>query len=266
MAKTKRNHVNKSRKHQKKYKMKGSSKHRKTHKKHFFSKKYSCNMCHGNCKKSCECACHTKSMKGGCGCSGSQLGGDATKLSLAYTGQPSQSYPNPYLAYTEKGGNADISKAYPNVNGATGSALNIINPGQTFRGGENFSPSDVNTSGYPNGLIGPSWTSSPATWPGVGNVDNITNHYDKNIYQPTDVSRQMIASGSAPPFSVGGKKYKRKQRGGNIIPDNLLNLGNMFKYGTGSVYNSLNGYQQPTNPLPWNDQLKNTTNLSAIKY
>ncbi len=41
MAKTKRNHVNKSRKHQKKYKMKGSAKHRRTHKKHFFSKKYS---------------------------------------------------------------------------------------------------------------------------------------------------------------------------------------------------------------------------------
>jgi len=260
MAKTKKNYSNKSRKHTLKNKMKKSSKHRKQHKKKsFFSNKYSC-------KRGCKCVCHSMNMKGGgCGCYGPQLGGDATKLSLAYTGQPTHSYPNPYLAYTGKGGNADINKAYLNVIGSTGNLQNIINPAQQFRGGENFSPSDINTAGYPNGLIGPSWSSNPNTWPGVSNVDNITNHYDKNIYQPTDVSRQMVANGSAPPFSVGGK-HKRKQHGGSIIPDNLLNLGNMFKYGVGSVYNSLNGYQQSVNPLPWNDQLKNTPNLSTIKY
>jgi len=262
MAKTKRNHVNKSRKHQKKYKMKGSSKHRRTHKKTFFSKKNNCNMCHNNYKKGCKCLCHSITMKGGCGCSAPQLGGNSTNMSLAYTGQPIQSYPNPHLAYTGKGGNTELSKAYPIVNGSTGSLQNIINPGQSFRGGEVLNPGDINASG----LIGPSWTPNPNTWPGVSNVDNITNHYDKNIYQPTDVSRQMIDSGSAPPFSVGGKKNKRKQRGGNIIPDNLLNLGNMFKYGVGSVYNSLNGYQPPVNPLPWNNQLPNTPNLSSIKY
>jgi len=266
MAKTKKTHSKKgkSNKNRKIYKIKGN----KTHKKrNFFSNNYLCNMCRNKCKKGCRCSCHSnKKMKGGCGCSTTQLGGDATKLSLAYTGNPVNSYPSPYLAYTGKGGNSELSKAYPNVNGPSGSSLNIINPGQTFRGGENFSPSDVNTSGYPNGLIGPSWSSNSNTWPGVGNVDGVTNHYDKNIYQPSDISRQMIASGSAPPFSVGGKKHKKNQSGGNIIPDNLLNLGNMFKYGVGSVYNSLNGYQQPTNPLPWNEQLKNTPDLSILKY
>jgi hypothetical protein len=258
--------TNKS-KHKKLYKMKGCFKKNKTHKSNsliFSSNK--CSKCINKCnKKTCKCKCHySKTMKGGgCGCMGKQTGGDALKLSLAYNGQPSTSYPNPYLAYTGKGGTHDLGKAYPDITGKSGTALNFINSGQQTRGGNNFNASDVNTASYPNGLIGPPLLPGNShTWPGVSNINNVSNYYDKNIYQPNDVSRQMINSGSAQPFSVGGKKHRKKISGGGLIPDNLINLGNMFKYGSESVYNTINGYQTPVNPLPWKDQLTNTPNLN----
>ena len=71
-----------------------------------------------------------------------------------------------------------------------------------------------------------------------------------------------VGGNQVSPISYPGTIYKFDPNWRN----NLLNLGNMFKYGVGSVYNSLNGYQQPTNPLPWNEQLKNTPDLSILKY
>lgn len=42
-----------------------------------------------------------------------------------------------------------------------------------------------------------------------------------------------------------------KLRGGNILPDNLVNVGRQMVYGAQSVYNGLAGYKSPTDPAPY---------------
>jgi hypothetical protein len=123
---------------------------------------------------------------------------------------------------------------------------------------------------YPNGLTGQSWQAN-YQWPGTTNISGNNNHYELNKYVP-DISRQMIATGAQPPFSVGGGKRKkslknRKQRGGasNGLFQDFTNLGRQFTYGLGSAYNGLRGYSAPTNPMPWKGQLPNVPSLSTIK-
>ena len=71
----------------------------------------------------------------------------------------------------------------------------------------------------------------------------------------------MVATGANPPFSVGGTRKTRKQKGGimsNFLGQDLVNLGRQFQYNVGSTYNALNGYQAPVSPLPWKDQMVST--------
>jgi hypothetical protein len=116
---------------------------------------------------------------------------------------------------------------------------------------------------YPNGLTGAPWKPPIANWPGVDGISGDRNHLAYNTYSPNDVSRQMIATGANPPFSVGGGKKSKKQKGGvlsNFLGQDLVNLGRQFQFNLGSTYNALNGYQAPVNPLPWKDQLTSATN------
>lgn len=51
------------------------------------------------------------------------------------------------------------------------------------------------------------------------------------------------------------KRSYRKMKGGdanNLISQDIVNLGRGAQYNMGSMYNSLNGYPQPVNPMPWN--------------
>ncbi|NBP58858.1 hypothetical protein EBU71_20400 [bacterium] len=117
---------------------------------------------------------------------------------------------------------------------------------------------------YPNGLTGSPWTPNSSGWPGVDGIQGDRNYLDLNTYD-TDISRQMISTGANPPFSIGGKR-KRKQKGGtlsNFLAQDFINLGRQFNYGMGSAYNALAGYSAPVNPLPWKDQLPNSSNLRA---
>ena len=78
----------------------------------------------------------------------------------------------------------------------------------------------------------------------------------------------MVATGANPPFSIGGKRKTRKQRGGtlsNFIGQDLINLGRQFQFGVGSAYNALAGYQSPTNPMPWKGQMPNTPSLATVR-
>jgi len=131
---------------------------------------------------------------------------------------------------------------------------------------------------YPNGTAGTSW--SPSSWPASkGLLPGDATHFSLNNYN-NDVPLQMKAEGAAPPFSVGGGKRrknmkknkktvkKRKQRGGtltNFIGQDLINLGRQMQFGLGSAYNGLNGYKQPTNPMPWKGQLPSTANLTTLQ-
>jgi hypothetical protein len=78
----------------------------------------------------------------------------------------------------------------------------------------------------------------------------------------------MISTGAQPPFSIGGSKKSRKQKGGtlsNFMTQDLVNLGRQINFGLGSAYNALAGYAPPTNPLPWKGQLPNTPSLSTMQ-
>jgi len=112
---------------------------------------------------------------------------------------------------------------------------------------------------YPNGLAGAPWKPPIADWPGVDGVSSGRNHLSYNTYSPNDVSRQMIATGANPPFSIGGSKKSRKYKKGghlsNFLGQDLVNLGRQFQYNLGSTYNALNGFPSPVSPLPWKDQL-----------
>lgn len=53
------------------------------------------------------------------------------------------------------------------------------------------------------------------------------------------------------------KRSYRKIKGGGVGTNNLLsqdfvNLHRGAQYNVGSAYNTLNGYPQPVNPMPWN--------------
>lgn len=120
---------------------------------------------------------------------------------------------------------------------------------------------------YPDGLVGEAWTPAIGTWPGVNGVQGDRNYLPVNDYK-TDISRQMIDTGANPPFSIGGKGRTRKQRGGtlsNFLGQDLINLGRQFQFGLGGAYNTLAGYSSPVNPMPWKDQLPNTSNLNTMR-
>jgi hypothetical protein len=120
---------------------------------------------------------------------------------------------------------------------------------------------------YPNGLVGAPWTPSTSGWPGVDGVQGGRNFIAPNDYK-TDVQLATIYTGSQPPFSVGGGRRSRKQRGGaldNFLGQDLINLGRQFQFGLGSAYNALTGYAAPVNPLPWKGQLPNTPSLSTVR-
>ena len=125
--------------------------------------------------------------------------------------------------------------------------------------------------GYPipNGITGSSWKGGDlSSWPGVNGVQGDSNHFQYNNFH-VDPQTSMINTGANPPFSIGGRRTKRKSlKGGalsNTIGQDLVNLGRQFQYGLGSAYNALQGYSPPANPMPWKGQLPNTPSLSTLK-
>jgi len=266
-----------SKRHQKLYKMKGCSKHK-------HSKKSSCKH---------------------------YLGG-ATPL--AYTGVPVVLAPNPFLAYTGKGGSGinenGADPTNPNTGPPTGSVVGTKIPtnqglmqhggtcgmcnatsnmmgggcgcGQLLTGGASrkkrggCGPCALSLLGgkkqksgkkqkggtwAPQGLIGKPWTPDPQGWPGV---NGSRNYLEYNSYK-VDPQTAMINVGPNPPFLGGKKRKTRKQRGGtlsNLIGQDFINLGRQVQFGIGSGYNGLTGYPAPVSPLPWKDQLTQTSVLN----
>ena len=73
----------------------------------------------------------------------------------------------------------------------------------------------------------------------------VPNYFKLNTYD-TDISRQMIATGAQPPFSVGGGRGRRR-RGKSQKGGGLLDYG---PYIAGSVTSALGGYKGPVSPSP----------------
>lgn len=232
--------------------------------------------------------------KGGATCSD-----NLTPSNLAYTGKsgPNSVYPNPGAQGAfpgwlnpsmQRGGSCGCGQVQSGgtCSSCNGGLTNMMMVGgkhrkhckcsgcKNFKGGNNGLPYGENLSfmkglPYPNGLTGQSWQAN-YQWPGTNNVSGDYNHYELNKYVP-DVSRQMIATGAQPPFSVGGGRRKktlknRKQKGGsNGLTQDFMNLGRQFTHGLGSAYNGLRGFNAPTNPMPWKGQLTSVPSLSTIK-
>ncbi len=110
-----------------------------------------------------------------------------------------------------------------------------------------------------------------STWPGVaGNDQGMGNHYGlSKVGIPSGALDPPISSrGIAEPFSssfkYGGgrrsRRYRRKYRGGGIIPQDLVNLGRSVGYGISSLASKFVGaVNQPVNPMPTKDQGIDTT-------
>ena len=264
--------------------------------------------------------CSKKTRKNYLGGS-SILGAD---INLAYPGNNIPTVPNPFLAYTGKGGSCGnltpnlnipsntnaMDKTVPNT-GPPSDGYNFLNPqglqrggcgcgiplmgGSSKKGGCGPCLSGLMVGGkrhrlgckcssckmkggklmkggnpgipYPDGLVGEAWTPAIGGWPGVNGVQGDRNYLPVNDYK-TDISRQMIYTGANPPFSIGGKGRTRKQRGGtlsNFLGQDLINLGRQFQFGLGGAYNALAGHSSPINPMPWKDQLPNTSSLNTMK-
>ena len=180
------------------------------------------------------------------------LGGKSGDLNLAYPSNTVPTVPNPFLAYTGKGGNTNSNLSHPeNINGAnpaypsTGppsDGYNWLNPQDIQRGGcgcnlmqggsKNKSKYSVqpkqilstnalagggcnmsnNGIPYPNGLVGKPWTPEISSWPGVNNVSGDSNYYTNNTYN-NDISRQIQSIGANKPFDgMKGGKYNKKGR------------------------------------------------------
>jgi hypothetical protein len=165
--------------------------------------------------------------------------------------------------------------------------------GGTKVGGTKVGGTGNNGIPYPNGLVGSPWSPSVADWPGVNNIPGDHNYLSQNTY-PTDIQTSIIDSNSMFRFKggktrkgckrekgdktrKGGKREKggKTKKGGkhhlrggtmsNFLGEDLVNMGRQFQFGLGSAYNSLAGYNAPVNPLPWKDQLTNTSTLSSLK-
>jgi len=133
---------------------------------------------------------------------------------------------------------------------------------KTIKGG-----SGNNGISYPNGLVGSAWRPNISGWPGVDGISGNRNYIEQNQYL-NDPQTAMIATGAQPPFSIGGRRRKQRQRGGslsNFLGQDFINLGRQFQHGLGIAYNGISGYPAPNSPLPWKGQLANTSNLSTVK-
>jgi hypothetical protein len=201
-----------------------------------------------------------KKMKGGCSCgTGAMFGGNDVAQSLAYTRNTPHYDKNPYLAYT---GKSNTNVIYPDVTGPPGIKLDWLN-NLKFGGG------GVGGGNYPNGLIGNDWNPN-YQYPNVSGTTN-NNHYKLNTYAPNDISRNTILSGSAKPFSIGGKKRKnntrrnsRKRKNGGGYFQGPSSILNDVSYNLGKYTSNLQGLKEPPNPLPFQDQLKDASN--NLKY
>lgn len=178
---------------------------------------------------------------------------------------------------------------YPITRGGTCDSCSLI-PKTDMLGGSFYkAPAPI-----PGPMVGSPWGTSVQEWPGVNGISGDRN-YLKSIGDVIDNDPQlqmtMDASGfvvNRPNSMVGGYVYgkrvrsksprfsstsqsrnsrssrKSRSRGGGLLPQDLVNLGNDMTFQLKSTYNALNGYNAPTNPLPYKDQFSDSMGSRII--
>ena len=117
----------------------------------------------------------------------------------------------------------------------------LIKGGQKGGCGDSMCAVGAINGGGASALVGADWNpANPGQIP-------VPNHYMLNTYQGGDISRQMVATGAQPPFSVGGARGGRRRRGKSQKGGGLLDYG---PYIAGSVTSALGGYKGPVSPSP----------------
>jgi len=165
-----------------------------------------------------------------------------------------------------------VGSGFNQTGGSCGATCGL-QPPQIQTGGSFYKPGPP----MPGPFIGNAWGTSISKWPsvdGIGGNRNFLKNYDtynNNIVTKNPQLQQLTADIDAGyktlSSMVGGYNYKnnkRSKKGGGLIPQDLVNLGQDFTYNLNSVYNSLNGYSAPVNPLPYKDQLSHSLNNNRI--
>lgn len=165
--------------------------------------------------------------------------------------------PKPHLFVTYTGGDvnpvatqAPGSSVFGSQTGGCGCSTSLGGGGSGGQSGGSCEgdqcsiQGSVQQAGGADALVGSSWNpASPGALP-------VPNHYALNLYD-TDISRQMIATGAQPPFSVGGargvgKRRRRSQKGGGWI-DYPAYYGDVIK-------SAFAGTPMPVSPAPTEGQ------------
>ena len=230
-----------------------------------------------NCPHPCPGSCYLnrrkKSQKGGSGCGscGCPIGGltykDMNKFGGAYN-YP-KDFNKPVIIDGTNSGGGFVNIPGTTQNGGTCGGTCGINPVQS--GGSFFKAG----APIPGPFTGSPWGASVNEWPGMNGISGDRNYL--NSYSGTisnDPQTQMLPPDADAGYKtlnsmVGGKNKinkKNYKKGGGLIPQDLVNLGSSFTFNLKSAYNSLNGYNQPVNPLPYKDQLTRSFNDKNLLF
>jgi len=126
---------------------------------------------------------------------------------------------------------------------------------KTFKGGTS---SGFPVSVMPGPFIGKSWGPSISQWPSADGISADRNYLSQNLYNHGDPQTSMLVNDPHVSKILGGSKKKhhkkkrktKKIKGGSFVQD-LVNFGRSLEYNIQSGYNTIRGYSQPTNPLPF---------------
>lgn len=113
-----------------------------------------------------------------------------------------------------------------------------------------------NPTNIPGPFVGESWSGQIKNWSGVDGIGSNHNYLENNLYNKGDpqTSMNLDYSNNKPNFNL---------KGAGIIPQDLTNIGRMLQYNVGTAYNSINGYEKPINPMPYNDQFNSRYNSNV---
>ena len=172
--------------------------------------------------------------------------GGSADVPLAYTGNRVTASPNPYLAYTGKGG------AKPTIP----VGANLHSSFQAGGGSDFYQPAAF----YPNGTVGNSWTPSVGGWPGVDGISSDRNFLALNTYPNDPQTQNVLDTRTVSNYGLkGGKRRRRTRRGGalnDLIPSDLINPVRVMSNSLQNTVASLQGRTLAPNPLPENAQLR----------
>lgn len=113
----------------------------------------------------------------------------------------------------------------------------------------------------PSPFVGSPWS---VNLPGAKGIDGVSNYY-KPFNSDANPQLQMTMNDSGyntKNSTVGG--YKKKSRGGGLVPQDLVNLGRDINYNFKSAYNTLNGFPAPVDPAPYKGQLTGTLSKGSF--